>query len=456
VLSAAGIDLPPPETRVVVAMSGGVDSSVCAALHAAAGCQVVGVTLQLYDDVRPFADGGEMGRRVGACCAGRDIHDARRVAERLGIRHYVLDYRERFAAGVIADFVESYQRGETPNPCIRCNQRIKFGPLLDAARTLEAGLLVTGHYARIAPAPDSAPSPHFSGSGAANVHTGGMAASASFFTGVAYERGTGAGTGGSGGLQGDVPEGTGAWDAANWAAPAVPASPAALLRGVDPVRDQSYFLFAIPSVRLPWLRFPLGGLGKAETRLLAARFGLPVAAKPDSQDICFVPDGDYAAVVARLVPEAARPGAIVDLEGRELGRHRGIIHYTVGQRRGLGLGGRQGADQPPLFVVRIDPAQNLVVVGPRAALACRQVRLREFNWLGPGPHPPGTAFPAWVKLRSTQPATAATVTIAADGGAWIDFAEPQFGVAPGQAGVLYEAELGERVLGGGWIAVGAG
>ncbi len=356
----------PSRARVVVAMSGGVDSSVAAALVAAAGYEAVGITLQLYDH-------GAAVSRPGSCCAGQDIRDARRVADRLGIAHYVLDYERRFRERVIDDFAASYVAGETPIPCVRCNERIKFGDLLDTARELGAAALATGHYVR---------------------------------------RVAGA----------DGPE---------------------LHRAVDPARDQSYFLFATTREQLDFLRFPLGSLQKTETRAIAERLGLPVASKPDSQDICFVPEGRYAAVIEKLRPGAAEPGEIVHSDGRVLGRHLGVIHYTVGQRRGLGI----GADGAPLYVVRVDAPNRRVVVGPRAALARARVRVRELNWLDAAPIPV-TGVRVEAKLRSAAEPAAARLC-AAEAGAAIEFDTPQFGVAPGQAAVFYR---GSRVLGGGWIA----
>ena len=349
----------------MVAMSGGVDSSVTAALLAGQGYDVVGVTLQLYDH-------GAAAGRKGACCAGQDIYDARRVADRLGIAHYVLDYESRFRRDVIDDFADSYLRGETPIPCVRCNERVKFRDLLSTARELEADALATGHYVR-----------RVEGANGPELH-----------------------------------------------------------RAEDASRDQSYFLFATTPEQLGFLRFPLGGMPKDETRAMAERLDLPVADKPDSQDICFVPNGSYARVVERLRPGAAEPGEIVDLHGNVLGHHEGVIHFTVGQRRGLGLGG----SQDPLYVVRLEPERRRVVAGPRAALARDVVRVREVNWLalpaGQGP------LRASVKLRSTQAAAPATVTPRDGGGAEIVLDAPQFGVSPGQAAVFYD---GARVLGGGWI-----
>jgi tRNA-specific 2-thiouridylase len=363
----------PADTRVVVAMSGGVDSSATAALLTERGYEVIGVTLQLYDH------GAAVGRK-NACCAGQDILDARNVAARIGIPHYVLDYESRFREDVMEDFADAYLRGETPIPCVTCNQTVKFRDLMGVARELGADCLATGHYVRRAVGPQG-------------------------------------------------PE---------------------LHRARDLDKDQSYFLFATTREQLALLRFPLGHLaGKDETRALAARFGLPVAAKPDSQDICFVPSGDYAGVIEKLRPGAAEPGDIVDETGRVLGRHRGVIHYTIGQRRGLGIGGRKGAEEEPLYVLAIDAEAHRVVVGPKQGLAREALTLRGVNWLGDG-RPGPDDLKVEVKVRSMREPVAATIApIPGQDGVSVRFAAPEYGVAPGQACVFY---AGSRVLGGGWIA----
>jgi tRNA-specific 2-thiouridylase len=364
----------PSDTRVVVAMSGGVDSSVTAALLAEAGYDVIGITLQLYDH-------GAATHRKGACCAGRDIDDARAVAARIGIPHYVLDYESRFKEAVIESFAQSYVSGETPVPCVECNRSIKFRDLLETARELGAKFLATGHYV---------------------------------------------------------------------ASRALPGGGRALYRARETERDQSYFLFATTPAQLDLLRFPLGDRAKAETRELARRFGLTVADKQDSQDICFVPTGHYAEVIERLRPGAAGPGEIVDRDGHVLGHHEGIIHFTVGQRRGLGI-----ATGSPLYVVRLDAATRRVVVGPREALRTSRIRLRDINWLGDGTieqavenHPE-----VFVKVRSTRPPQPAWLRAGPDGGIDVELIASEDGVSPGQACAFYDAAEGQaRVLGGGFIA----
>ncbi len=372
-LNSLDLPKPPAATRVVVAMSGGVDSSVVAALLKRDGYDVVGITLQLYDH-------GAASHRKGACCAGEDVHDARRIAERLAIPHYVLDYEDRFREAVINRFADSYAAGETPIPCVECNRAIKFADLLEQARDLGADLLATGHYVASRPLP----------------------------------------TGGRG-----------------------------LYRAADPERDQSYFLYATTKAQLDLLRFPLGERPKSETRALAREFGLTVADKPDSQDICFVPNGRYSDVIARLKPDAVAPGDIVHMDGRVLGRHAGIINYTVGQRRGLKLAGRE-----PLYVLALDAARQRVIVGPREALAQQRIALREVSWLGDASFEalPADGLDVAVRVRSTRPPTPARIR-PAPAGAVVELLTAEEGVAPGQACVIYDGTGPRaRVLGGGTIA----
>ena len=369
-LNSLGFAKAPADTRVVVAMSGGVDSSVVAAQLAEEGYDVVGVTLQLYDHGAALA-------KKGACCAGLDIHDARRVAEEMGFPHYVLDYENIFKDAVIDEFADSYLAGATPVPCIRCNERVKFKDLLETARDLDADCMATGHYIQRKMGPQKA-----------ELHS-----------------------------------------------------------ATDATRDQSYFLFSTTQEQLDFLRFPLGHLAsKSETRALAAKYGLPVADKPDSQDICFVPDGNYASVIEKLRPGAADPGEIVDMEGNILGTHRGVIHYTIGQRRGLGIGGR--AD--PLYVVKLEPDTRRVVVGPKEALSTAIVPIREINWLGDEDMTSRAEWHLKVKIRSTRPPRDAILRPLSDTGAQVELLTPEEGVSPGQACVFYAPE-GSRVLGGGWI-----
>jgi tRNA-specific 2-thiouridylase len=357
-------------------MSGGVDSSLAAALVAHAGYETAGITLQLYDH-------GAATARKGACCAGQDIADARRVAETLRIPHYVLNYEDRFRSSVIDDFAASYLAGETPIPCVRCNQSVKFTDLLKTARELGASALVTGHYVQSRPGPEG-------------------------------------------------------WE---------------LFQAVSAARDQSYFLFATTQEQLDFLRFPLGALEKNETRALAAALSLPVAAKPDSQDICFVPTGDYAGVIGKLRPESAKPGEIVHADGRVLGAHQGIVNFTVGQRKGLGI-----AVGEPVFVIRIEPASRRVIVGPRAMLRTVRIGLREVNWICGGTLAEAAAErrAIFVKVRSTQEPRPARLMTDADGIA-VELAEPESGIAAGQACVFYADGSGTaRVLGGGFISSASG
>lgn len=352
------LDGPAKARRIVVAMSGGVDSSVVAGLAAQTGAETIGITLQLYDH-------GDAVNRAGSCCAGRDIRDARAVCDQLGIAHYVFDHESRFRETVIDQFADDYMNGRTPIPCVRCNMGVKFTDLFRLAKDLGADCLATGHYVR-----------RVAGPAGAELH-----------------------------------------------------------RAHDPARDQSYFLFATLPEQLDYLRFPLGGMPKADVRAIAADLGLGVAAKPDSQDICFVPNGDYASVVRKVRPEAEADGAIVDMEGRELGRHRGLIHYTVGQRRGLEIGGLA----EPLYVVRLDAEKQQVVVGPKRVLAVSAARITDPNWFAAVEDRPVLA-----KVRSLAKPVPARMQ-----GEWLVFEDAEYGVAPGQAAVLY---VGDQVLGGGWIA----
>ena len=370
VLNSLGFAKAPADTRVVVAMSGGVDSSVVAAMLKDEGYDVVGVTLQLYDHGAALA-------KKGACCAGQDIHDARRVAEAMGFPHYVLDYENMFREAVIEEFADAYLAGATPVPCIRCNERVKFKDLLATAKDLDADCMATGHY---------------------------------------IQRKLG------------------------------PAGPE-LHCAADANRDQSYFLFSTTPDQLAFLRFPLGHLpSKAETRALAAKYGLSVADKPDSQDICFVPNGNYASVIEKLRPGAADPGEIVDLAGNVLGPHRGVIHYTIGQRRGLGIGGTGD----PLYVIRLDSETRQVIVGPKEALATRTVPVREINWLGDAPFDSAPEWQVCVKIRSTRPPRPAILRPLSSTEATVELMDPEDGVSPGQACVFYETGS-SRILGGGWI-----
>ncbi|AUQ58368.1 tRNA 2-thiouridine(34) synthase MnmA [Phaeobacter inhibens] len=369
-LNSLGFAKPPAETRVVVAMSGGVDSSVVAAHLADEGYDVVGVTLQLYDHGAALA-------KKGACCAGIDIHDARRVAEERGFPHYVLDYENIFKDAVIDEFADSYLAGATPVPCIRCNERVKFKDLLETARDLEADCMATGHYIQRKDGPNG-------------------------------------------------PE---------------------LHSAEDANRDQSYFLFSTTPEQLDYLRFPLGHLpSKDATREMASQYGLAVADKPDSQDICFVPNGDYASVIEKLRPGAAEPGEIVHSDGRVLGTHDGVIHYTIGQRRGLGIGGLS----EPLYVVKLNVDTKQVVVGPKELLATRTIPVREINWLGDEPFTSRDEWHLKVKVRSTRPPRDAIIRPISETEAEVELLTPEEGISPGQACVFYAGE-GSRIFGGGWI-----
>ncbi|NVJ96552.1 MAG: tRNA 2-thiouridine(34) synthase MnmA [Alphaproteobacteria bacterium] len=364
-VNSLGFEGAPADTRVVVAMSGGVDSSVTAALLKEEGYDVVGITLQLYDH-------GVAVQKKGSCCAGQDIHDARRVAEALGIPHYVLDYESRFKNQVMEEFADSYIKGETPIPCVRCNQTVKFKDLLDTARDLGADCMATGHYVQRVVAADGK---------------------------------------------------------------------SQLVRGVDNGKDQSYFLFATTQEQMDFLRFPLGHMDKEQTRIEAERFGLTVADKPDSQDICFVPEGRYVDVIERLRPGALEPGDIVDIDGNVLGQHDGIVKYTIGQRRGLGIGG----NEDPLYVVKLNAPKKQVIVGPREALLTSEIGVKDVNWIGEAVSTDG--LPVVAKIRSTRPGVPARIFLE-ERRARVVLDVPEAGVSPGQAAVFYD---GDRVLGGGWI-----
>ena len=371
IMNSLGFDKKPSDTRVVVAMSGGVDSSVTAALLHEEGYDVVGVTLQLYDH-------GEAIDRKGACCAGQDIYDAKRVAEELGFPHYVLNYEDNFRQSVMDDFADSYLRGETPIPCVRCNQTVKFRDLLKVAHDLGADCMATGHYIQRTIDPKT---------GKAQLH-----------------------------------------------------------RAIDHTKDQSYFLFATTQEQLDFLRFPLGGWTKDITRQHAERLGLLVCDKPDSQDICFVPHGNYAHIGKKMRPtEAEKTGDIIDQNGKVLGQHKGVIHYTIGQRKGLGLGGGNNDDNSPFYVIRVDPDTNQVIVGPKESLARHIITIHDTNWLDNITD----NCEIEVKLRSVSQPAKATLTITDNNQAQIILDTPQYGIARGQAAVCYHGDI---VLGGGWIA----
>ena len=372
ILNSLGFAKPEKDTRVVVAMSGGVDSSVCAAMLAKQGYDVIGITLQLYDH-------GAAIKSAKACCAGQDIYDAKRTAENLGFPHYVLDYESKFNEGVMQDFADTYLKGSTPIPCVRCNQTVKFRDLLDVARELGADCMATGHYVQRVDGPNG-------------------------------------------------PE---------------------LHRGNDHGKDQSYFLFATTKEQLDFLRFPLGDKTKAETRKMAVELGLSVASKPDSQDICFVPTGKYTDVIKKLRPDASDPGDILHVDGTVLGQHNGVMHYTVGQRRGLGI--PDGSGQDPLFVLRLDADKKQVIVGPRRKLVKSRIYIKDVNWLGAGAFGSGLdGQKLFVKIRSMKPPVAARFA-QADGEIIVVLDEPMEGISPGQACVFYDAQAPGRTLGGAWI-----
>lgn len=372
-VNSLGFAKAPGETRVVVAMSGGVDSSVCAAMLAKEGYDVIGITLQLYDH-------GAAIKSAKACCAGQDIYDAKRTAEKLGFPHYVLDYESKFNEGVMQDFADTYLKGSTPIPCVRCNQTVKFRDLLQVAKDLGADCMATGHYVQRVDGPNGA-----------ELH-----------------------------------------------------------RAVDPTKDQSYFLFATTQEQLDFLRFPLGGKTKPETRAMAVELGLAVASKPDSQDICFVPTGKYTDVIKKLRPDADDPGEVLHVDGRVLGTHEGVMHYTIGQRRGLGIPDGSGLD--PLFVLRIDADKKQVIVGPRTKLMKSRIYIKDVNWLGEGDFgSPVDGHAISIKIRSMKPPVPARFKTE-DGETFIELEAPMEGVSPGQACVFYDAQDASRTLGGGWIS----